>query len=80
MVVKIMVSNLQQENKNNFLYAVSPYHGENSLKNKFFNLKLQEFASHVSVIASLHSNGKLSSQEVNKQLQKLWEDLYLEQN
>jgi hypothetical protein len=62
-------------NKNDFLYTKIPYRGNFSPQNLTFNCNLQEFAQKITYISSLHTGGKLSSEEAYQQMQKLWIDL-----
>ncbi len=61
--------------KNRFLYAKFPYHGQFTPNNFIFNANLQEFAHKVEYIAGLHSNGKLSSETAYEQIQDIWQQL-----
>jgi hypothetical protein len=63
-----------------FLYARSHYHGQVKPENLVFNANLQEFASRVSLISGLHSNGKLSPEESYQEIETLWEQLKLSKN
>ena len=61
--------------KNNFLYPKSHYHGKFTPENLTFNANLQEFATRVSLIAGLHTGGKISSPDAYHQVKSLWHDL-----
>ena len=67
-----MVNN---NNKDNFLYPRSPYHGEVKPENLVFNANLQEFAQKISYICNLETGGKLPPHEAYKQIKTLWKDL-----
>lgn len=68
-----MASN--QEDKNNFLYPRSRYHGQVKPENLVFNANLQEFAQRVSYICNLETSGKLSPEESYQQIKMLWKQL-----
>ena len=70
-----MVDNLEDTTKGHFLFPIHPYHGSDSFVDYLFNAKLQKFSTQVSYIASLHGNGKLTSQEVCQKLGQLWKIL-----
>ncbi len=67
-----MVNN---QDKDNFLYPRSPYHGEVKPENLVFNANLQEFAHKVSFICNLETGGKLPTKEAYKQIKSLWKEL-----
>jgi len=64
-----------QQIKEQFLYPRSRYYGSYTPENVLFNANLQEFAQKVSIISSLHTGGKLSSEQAYDQAQKLWQQL-----
>lgn len=72
-----MKNNLGQNNKQKFIYPLHPYHGHDSPDNYLSNAKLQEFSAKVGFLASLHTNGKISTTEACSRLTQLWE--FLEQ-
>lgn len=67
-----MVNN---NNKNDFLYPRSSYHGKVQPKNLVFNANLQEFAQKISYICNLETGGKLAPNEAYKQIKSLWKEL-----
>lgn len=67
-----MVNN---QDKDNFLYPRSPYHGEVKPENLVFNANLQEFAHKVSFICNLETGGKLPTKEAYKKIKSLWKEL-----
>ncbi len=69
------MDNLSRTFKDNFLYAISPYHGSLKEDKVIFNTKLQEFAHQVGFIANLHTSGKLLPQEAYSQVESLWREL-----
>jgi hypothetical protein len=64
-----------QEDKNNFLYPRSRYHGQVKPENLVFNANLQEFAQRVSYICNLEIGGKVSSEEAYEKIKVLWKQL-----
>ncbi len=64
-----------QEDKDNFLYPHSRYHGENKPENVAFNAKLQQFAQKIGYITNFVASGKLSPEEAYKQIKALWKEL-----
>lgn len=62
-------------NKDQFLYPQSRYYGDFTPENLTFNSNLQEFASRVSIICNLETNGKIAPQEAYDQIKNLWEQL-----
>ncbi|MGK7940091.1 MAG: hypothetical protein AB4062_08070 [Crocosphaera sp.] len=69
------MDNVPRTLKDNFLYAIYPYHGTLTQDKVIFNSKLQEFAHKVGFIANLHTSGKLPPQEAYSQLESLWREL-----
>lgn len=67
-----MVNN---NDKNNFLYPRTPYHGKVQPENLVFNANLQEFAQKISYICNLETGGKLPPDEAYKQIKSLWKEL-----
>lgn len=61
--------------KDDFLIARSRYHGDFKPENLAFNANLQEFAQRVSLICSLETGGKVSSEQAYNDIKKLWKDL-----
>lgn len=61
--------------KEKFINPKSKFYGEFTPKNLIFNDNLQEFANKVSIICSLETNGKVSSQEAYRRIKKLWKEL-----
>lgn len=59
----------------NFLYPQSRYYGIFTPENLMFNANLQEFAHRVSIICSLETGGKITSQEAYSQIAELWKNL-----
>ncbi|MGF1480084.1 MAG: hypothetical protein ACFB4I_11415 [Cyanophyceae cyanobacterium] len=70
----MLLSSSAQE-KRNFLYPKSRYHGQVKPENLVFNANLQEFAQQVSYVCNLSTSGKLTSQEAYSQIQSLWKQL-----
>ncbi len=65
------MNNINKIAKDQFLYPIARYNNRDSEGNSIFNTKLQQFSAKVNFISSLHTNGKLSSQQVCEQLQQL---------
>lgn len=63
------------DEKNNFLYPRSPYHGEFKPENLVFNANLQEFAQKVSYLCNLETAGKIKPGDAYKQIKVLWKQL-----
>jgi sigma54-dependent transcription regulator len=61
--------------KENFLYPRANYHGNFTPENLVFNANLQEFSQKVALIAGLHTNGKLSTDEAYERINRLWRAL-----
>jgi len=66
------MKNLDDLDKNAFLYPKSNYYGKFSPEVLAFNANLQELAHKVSFISSLHTGGKLSTDQACQQLNNLW--------
>lgn len=64
-----------QRIKDDFICPRSSYNGDFSPENLAFNANLQEFAIRVSLIAGLHTGGKMSSPDAYHQVKNLWHDL-----
>jgi hypothetical protein len=58
-----------------FLYPYSRYHGLMKPENLVFNANLQEFSQRVGFICALQTNGKLSPEESYEQIETLWHQL-----
>jgi len=63
--------------KTAFLYPYARYRGEFTPAAFLFNANLQEFAQRVSIICSLHTNGKLDYTEAFEQIESLWHQLQI---
>jgi sigma54-dependent transcription regulator len=61
--------------KENFLYPRAGYRGDFTPENLVFNANLQEFSQKVALIAGLHTNGKLSTDEAYERINHLWRAL-----
>ncbi|BAQ64904.1 hypothetical protein [Geminocystis sp. NIES-3709] len=70
-----MVNTIVQEIKKDFLYPISPYHGQDYIKGLIPNQKLQKFTSQINYMVGLHTNGKLSTSQVCQKIEQLWEEL-----
>ena len=57
------------------LYAYSRYYGQGRPGNLMFNSNLQEFAQRIGFISSLHTGGKMTSEEAFSQIADLWHAL-----
>jgi hypothetical protein len=57
------------------LFPQSRYYGTFTPENLMFNANLQEFSHRVSIICSLETGGKISSQEAYLQIEELWQQL-----
>ncbi|RCJ22798.1 hypothetical protein A6770_29505 [Nostoc minutum NIES-26] len=66
---------INQKDKDSFIYPRSRYYGEIKPENLVFNANLQEFAHKVSYIANLETGGKLSPDEAYEQIHMLWRKL-----
>lgn len=69
------MSNDQSPSKDEFLYPQSRYRGDFTPGNLVFNANLQEFAQRISLICSLETGGKISSEEAYNQIKVLWKTL-----
>ncbi|MEN9208284.1 MAG: hypothetical protein Q6L50_03275 [Gloeomargarita sp. GMQP_bins_120] len=58
-----------------FLYPVARYRGAMDGYSAEFNRHLQLFAQRVTFLASLHTGGKLSTDETYRQLLSCWNEL-----
>jgi hypothetical protein len=65
----------QPQDKNDFLYPRSRYHGEFTPENLVFDANLQEFAQKIGYITSLETSGKLSPEDAYRQIKELWKQL-----
>lgn len=61
--------------KEQFLYPRSSYHGEFKPENLVFNANLQEFAQKVSFLCNLETAGKIKPGEAYRQIKVLWKQL-----
>ncbi|MEA5478663.1 hypothetical protein VB774_13630 [Pseudanabaena galeata UHCC 0370] len=57
------------------MFPQSRYYGKFTPENLVFNANLQEFSHRVSIICSLETGGKISSQEAYSQVAGLWQQL-----
>ncbi|MBW4456586.1 MAG: hypothetical protein KME55_30045 [Nostoc indistinguendum CM1-VF10] len=64
-----------QDDKNKFISPYSRYYGQVKPENLVFNANLQEFATKVSYISALETNGKLDPEDAYKQIKALWKQL-----
>lgn len=55
-----------------FLNPINKYYGEFTPEHLAFNYNLQEFATQVSYICSLETNGKITPTESYQKIKKLW--------
>lgn len=51
------------------------YQGEFTPERMVFNANLQEFANRISLICSLETGGKITSEEAYGEIKKLWKEL-----
>ena len=51
------------------------YHGEFTPERMVFNANLQEFANKISLICSLETGGKITSEEAYIRVKQLWKEL-----
>ena len=63
-----------------FLYSRSRYYGQFKPENLVFNSNLQEFATQVSYITNLETNGKISPHTAYEKIHLLWEGLKSSRN
>lgn len=61
--------------RSDFLYPRSRYHGQFNPENLIFNANLQEFAQRINYICALETGGKLPPEEAYKQIKGLWKQL-----
>ncbi len=61
--------------KNDFIYGKNSYRGYFQPNTLAFNHNLQEFATKISYISSLHTGGRLTSEEAYDQINQLWKEL-----
>jgi hypothetical protein len=61
--------------KNNYLFPRSSYHGAVKPENLVFNANLQEFAQQVSYICSLETGGKMTPDDAYERIKSLWKTL-----
>ncbi len=61
--------------QHNFLYPRSAYRGSFTPSTLVFNANLQEFSLKIGYIASLHTSGKISTEEAYLQAKQLWKQL-----
>lgn len=61
--------------RDDFLYPRSRYHGEFTPQNLAFNANLQEFAQRVGYVCSLETGGKIAPEEAYEQIRHLWKEL-----
>lgn len=61
--------------KKEMIFPYSRYHGQSNPDDVVFNAYLQEFSSHVGIICSLQTGGKISPMEAITRLEKLWQEL-----
>ncbi|MBD2211941.1 hypothetical protein H6G64_27800 [Calothrix sp. FACHB-156] len=66
---------MEETNQNNFIYSWQRYHGHFKPEALVFNANLQEFATRVSYICNLQTNGKISPDNAYQQINALWEQL-----
>lgn len=58
-----------------FLFPRARYQGLMTPENLLFDANLQEFSQRITYLCHLHANGKLSPDEVFKEIELLWEQL-----
>ena len=61
--------------KFDFLYPRSRYHGQVKPENLVFNSNLQEFAQQITYICNLETSGKLPPEEAYSRIKSLWKQL-----
>ncbi|VEP14804.1 conserved hypothetical protein [Hyella patelloides LEGE 07179] len=74
------MTNEPENAKEKFLNPTSKFYGEFTPQNLTFNANLQEFASQVSLICGLETNGKVSAEEAYNRIRKLWKELETSKN
>lgn len=65
----------QENQKEKFFYPTGRYYGKFTPENLAFNANLQEFAQRVSLLCSLETGGKLSSEAAYQEIKQLWKQL-----
>ncbi|MBE9040931.1 hypothetical protein IQ235_09080 [Oscillatoriales cyanobacterium LEGE 11467] len=63
------------EDRSEFLYPRSRYHGDFTPEHVVFNANLQEFAQKITYICNLETNGKLSPDTAYREIKALWKQL-----
>ena len=61
--------------KDKFLNPTSKYYGDFTPEQLAFNYNLQEFATQVSYICNLETNGKITPTESYQRIKQLWRKL-----
>ncbi len=61
--------------KDEFLHPRNRYRGDFTPEYLAFNANLQEFAQEIGYIVSLQTNGKISTEEACRQMNKIWQEL-----
>jgi hypothetical protein len=61
--------------KDQFLFPRSNYHGDFTPEKLTFNANLQEFAQRVSLLCSLETGGRISSEDAYDQIKDMWKQL-----
>lgn len=69
-----MADDLQKQ-KQDFMMPRATYHGEFTPERMVFNANLQEFANKISLICSLETGGKITSEEAYIRVKQLWKEL-----
>ncbi len=69
------MAELNQDDKNQFIYPRSRYYGQFKPEHLVFNANLQEFAQRVGYISNLETSGKLTPQQAYKKIKTLWKQL-----
>ncbi|WP_228059308.1 hypothetical protein [Nostoc sp. LEGE 06077] len=70
-----VMENWDKNQKNEFLYPRSRYHGQVKPKNLVFNANLQEIAQKIEYITALQTNGKLKPEDAYQKMKSLWKQL-----
>ncbi len=68
------MKNLENLTKEDFIYPKYPYYGDSFPYGLLHNANLQEFSHKVSYIVSLHTNGKISTEQAYQQIENLWQE------
>lgn len=63
------------EQKHNCSHPRYRYRGEPTPENIAFDSQLQQFAQQVQIIASLHTGGRLSTQESYQSIKRSWKQV-----